>query len=153
MAKPISASSLPPAPTMPPMSAALSRSYATSLPVVLQTMKSNWISSATKGHSVHWSFKRSFSEEVIQFIEAKEAGKRSTGRLQEAQSLNAARSQYRQAKQEGLKSQHSTNKETCHYCGQNGHGKHAPKSIRKNACPAYGKTCGHCGRPNHIEAV
>ncbi len=92
-------------------------------------------------------------EEVIQFIEAKEAGKRSAGRLQEAQSLNAARSEYRKAKQDGLKSQHPTNKETCYYCGQNGHGKRAPKSIRKNSCPAYGKTCGHCGRPNHIEAV
>jgi hypothetical protein len=32
-------------------------------------------------------------EEVIQFIEAKEAGKRSAGRLQEAQSLNATQSQ------------------------------------------------------------
>ena len=92
-------------------------------------------------------------EEVIQFIEAKEAGKRSAGRLQEAQSLNAARSEYRKAKQDGLKSQHPTNKETCYYRGQNSHGKRAPKSIRKNACPAYGKTCGHCGRPNHIEAV
>jgi hypothetical protein len=33
------------------------------------------------------------------------------------------------------------------------HGKRASKSIRKNACPAYGKTYGHCGRPNHIETV
>ncbi|CAB4033724.1 Transposon Ty3-I Gag-Pol poly [Paramuricea clavata] len=92
-------------------------------------------------------------EEVIQFIEGKEAGKRSAGRLQEAQSLNATPSQYYEAKRDGLKSQHLTTKDTCYYCGQNGHGKRASKSIRKHSCPAYGKTCGHCGRPNHIETV
>ena len=67
--------------------------------------------------------------------------------------MNATRSQYYKAKRDGLKSQHLTTKETCYYCGQNGHGKRASKSIRKNACPAYGKTYGHCGRPNHIETV
>ena len=92
-------------------------------------------------------------DEVIQFIEAKEAGKRSAGRLQGTQSINATHSQYRKSKQDGLKSQRSTHKDTCSYCGQHGHGKRAPTSIRRNTCPAYGKTCGHCGRPNHIEAV
>jgi hypothetical protein len=41
----------------------------------------------------------------------------------------------------------------CHYCGQYGHGKRAPPTIRKTTCPAFGKTCGHCGRPNHFDAV
>ena len=78
-------------------------------------------------------------DEVIQFIEAKEAGKRSAGRLQGTQSINATHSQYRKSKQDRLKSQRSTHKDTCSYCGQHGHGKRAPTSIRRNTCPAYGK--------------
>jgi hypothetical protein len=42
-------------------------------------------------------------EDVFQFIEAKEAGKRSAGRLLEAQTTNATRSQYRRTKQEEMK--------------------------------------------------
>ena len=42
-------------------------------------------------------------EEVFQFMEAKEAGKRSAGRLLETQGADATRSQYRHGKQEDLK--------------------------------------------------
>jgi hypothetical protein len=92
-------------------------------------------------------------EEVFQFIEAKDAGKRSAGRLLEAQTANAARSQYRRTKQEEMKNPQPDNGDKCHYCGQYGHGNRAPPTIRKTACPAFEKTCGHCGRPNHLAAV
>ena len=92
-------------------------------------------------------------EEVLQFIEAKEAGKRSAGRLLEAQTTNAARSQYRRGKQEELKTNRIDKRATCDYCGQQGHGKHAPSMTRKTACSAYGKMCGQCGRPHHLAAV
>ena len=46
-------------------------------------------------------------EEVFQFIEAKEAGKRSPGRLLETQGADATRSQYRRGKQEDLKNNNS----------------------------------------------
>ena len=93
-------------------------------------------------------------EEVFQFIEAKEAGKQSAGRLLETQTTaNATRSQYRHVKQEELKPHHPDKRDICHYCGQHGHGKRAPSIIRKNACPAYGKMCGHCGRPHHPDTV
>ena len=47
-------------------------------------------------------------EEVFQFIEAKEAGKRSAGRLLETQGADATRSQYRHGKQEDLKEQQNS---------------------------------------------
>ena len=93
-------------------------------------------------------------EEVFQFIEAKEDGKRSAGRLLENQGSDAARSQYRRSKQEELKNRKFDNKnELCSYCGKRGHGKSAPPKTRKSDRPAYGKTCDHCGRANHFEAV
>jgi hypothetical protein len=73
-------------------------------------------------------------EDVFQFIEAKEAGKRSAGRLLEAQTANAARSQYRRTKQEEMKNRQPEKGDKCHYCGQYGHGKRAPPTIRKTTC-------------------
>ena len=94
-------------------------------------------------------------EEVFQFIEAKEAGKRSAGHLVDSQGLDAARSSYRRAKLEDTKppSKPDNKNETCSYCGKQGHGKNAGPRIRKNECPAYGKACDACGRQNHFEAV
>ena len=54
------------------------------------------------------------SKEVIQFIEAKESGKRSAGQLLEAQATNATRSQYRKSKQEDLR-QPTKQGDTCYY--------------------------------------
>ncbi|KAK3754450.1 hypothetical protein QZH41_009233, partial [Actinostola sp. cb2023] len=69
-------------------------------------------------------------EEVLQFVEAKESGKRSAGRLLQTQGAEAARSQYRSTKQMELKNR-----------------------LEKSECPAYGKTCDHCGRANHFAAI
>ena len=93
-------------------------------------------------------------DELFQFIEAKEASKRSAGLLLESQGADANRSQYRPGKQEDLKNNkiHYKNK-TCSYCRKRGHGKNFPSKTKKNDCPAYGKTCAHCGRPNHFETV
>ena len=56
-------------------------------------------------------------EEVFQFIEAKEAGKRSAGRLLETQGADTTCSQYRHGKQEDFKNNKIHNKnETCSYC-------------------------------------
>eukprot|EP00794_Sanderia_malayensis_P002921 gene2921-3373_t len=90
-------------------------------------------------------------EEVMKFVEAKEAGKRSAHRLVET---CAARSLYKHGKQETLrhtKTQFATKE--CTYCGQAGHGKNAPPHKRRNACPAYGKLCTSCSRSNHFASV
>ena len=39
------------------------------------------------------------------------------------------------------------------YCGQRGHGKNAPSTVRRAECPAYGEPCGHCGKQNHFANV
>ncbi|KAK3731603.1 hypothetical protein QZH41_004849 [Actinostola sp. cb2023] len=94
-------------------------------------------------------------EEVLQFVEAKESGKRSAGRLLQTQGAEAARSQYRSTKQMELKNRRPDNHkpDPCHYCGKHGHGNNSPIRIRKSECTAYGKTCDHCGRANHFAAV
>lgn len=51
-------------------------------------------------------------EEVFQFVEAKEAGKRSAGRLSETQGINSSRSQYRRNKQEDLKTRKQEDSKT-----------------------------------------
>jgi len=87
-------------------------------------------------------------EEVFQFVETKEAGKRSASRLLDAHSVEAA-SSYRRAKQTPSKD----NQEACSYCGKRGHGKKSVAQIRKTQCPAYGHRCELCYRDNHFESV
>ena len=116
-------------------------------------------------------------EEVFSFVESKEAGKRSASKLLHVQGAHATRSSsYRQASRRpsdpaqakrpnnqpltkhpparGPVPPHSlTSEESCSYCGRRGHGKKAPPSIRKTACPAFGRTCTQCSKPHHFRAV
>lgn len=63
-------------------------------------------------------------ETVINYIEAKEAGKRSAGRLQDSPHLASAISQYRHQQKSQLRDRftNSRDNEPCHYCGLRGHG-------------------------------
>ncbi|XP_071478837.1 uncharacterized protein [Diadema antillarum] len=88
-------------------------------------------------------------EEVFQFIEAKEAGKRSASSLLDSHTVEAASSSYRKAKQAHPKER----QELCAYCGKKGHGRSAPTRVRKSQCPAYGHKCGHCDKFHHVEDV
>ncbi len=92
-------------------------------------------------------------EEVLQFIEAKESGKRSAGRLLQMQGAEATRSQYCNTKHSDLRNRRTEKTETCLYCGKQGHGHKAPPKTRKQECPAYGNICQLCGRANHLEAT
>ena len=98
-------------------------------------------------------------EEVLQLVEAKEAGKRSAGCLLQSQGAEAIRSQYRKTKQDdvrhnaGRADSQKDKHEPCSYCGQRGHGKSAPTKVRKTECPAYGESCGHCGKQTHLATV
>jgi hypothetical protein len=97
-------------------------------------------------------------EEVIQFVERKESGKRSAGQLLQSQGADSTRSQYRRGKNEArntpiVQQPTQDQNDCCSYCGKHGHGKNAPPKIRKNTCPAYGQTCEHCGRLNHFKNV
>jgi len=92
-------------------------------------------------------------EEVIRFIEAKESGKRSATHLLTTQTANAARSSLYKRGKNATTSAPPHNNDLCTYCGRQGHGKQAPPNIRKKSCTAFGHTCGHCGKNNHLETV
>ena len=86
-------------------------------------------------------------EEIVQFVENKETGKRSADRY---------------FRNKGLKPlvvhTKSPTKPTkpaapCNYCGTCGNGQNAPPRIRRNTCSAYGHTCESCGKPNHYQDV
>ena len=84
-------------------------------------------------------------EDVFQFVEAKEAGKRSASRLLDSHAVDAARSTYKMSKQATKKD----SSDPCGYCGNAGHGKSAPSRIRRSQCPAYGHFCANCDRYHH----
>ena len=42
---------------------------------------------------------------------------------------------------------------TCNYCGRSGHGTASRTAIRRQQCPAFGKTCQSCGRQNHYSQL
>ena len=80
-------------------------------------------------------------EEVFQFVEAQEAGKRSASRLLDSHAVEAA-SSYMKNK--------NNRSDTCGYCGKTGHGRSAPARIRRNECPAYGNICELCNINHHL---
>ena len=86
-------------------------------------------------------------EEVFQFVEAKEAGKRSASRLLDSHAVGAATS-YKKQQQSSRDTQ-----EACSYCGKRGHGKKRTAQERKTQCPAYGHRCAQCRREHHFESV
>ena len=91
-------------------------------------------------------------EEVFQFVEAKEAGKRSASKLMDTQGADSASSSYRRNKNvnrsKSAKSKAEA-REVCSYCGKTGHGVRAPPHVRQKECMAYGQTCSKCSLRNH----
>lgn len=93
-------------------------------------------------------------EHVFHFVEAKEAGKRSASRLLHSQGIEPIRSTYRRNNAQNYAERNPTDdKSPCSYCGNTGHGIRAPAESRKTTCPAYGKICNHCKKPNHFQSV
>ena len=92
-------------------------------------------------------------EEVLKFIEAKEAGKRSASRLLHTQNVDAARSSYRKDKSSAFKSKPEHSNDHCIYCGKQGHGKRSLPRVRQRQCPAYGHRCKHCSREHHFDQM
>ena len=90
-------------------------------------------------------------EQVLRFVEAKEAGKRSASRLSLPHATDAvAGSSYRCQKITAVKGPPPKDQEVCTYSGSKGYGKIAPTSIRRKDCPAFGTVCGHCSRDHHF---
>ena len=91
-------------------------------------------------------------EEVFQFVEAKESGKRSASTLLDSHAVDVASSSYRKAKNAQQRDIRDKNI-PCSYCGTKGHGKSAPGRQRRLECPAYGHKCELCNRDHHMESV
>ena len=89
-------------------------------------------------------------EEVLRFVEAKEAGKRSASRLmsEPQSSADAMRSSYKKNPPDGYKVDPN---DICSYCGKTGHGKRMSSRIRSKKCPAFIHTCRHCDREHHFD--
>ena len=91
-------------------------------------------------------------ENVFQFIEKQESGKRSASQLFNTQTQGAAAAQNSYLKEKGAAIANKTDEagrksdESCGICGERGHGKNAPIGLRRKVCPAFGHTCGHCGK-------
>ena len=93
-------------------------------------------------------------EEVLKFVEAKEAGKRSASRLLLPHAVDAAAgSSYRHQKKAAARGTPPKDQEPCTYCGSKGHGRSAPTRVRRKECPAFGVVCNHCNRNNHFEKM
>ena len=95
-------------------------------------------------------------KDMIEYIEAKESGKRSASRLLDPQSTDAISSSYRRGKPQDVRARAGARAEkpkvkaegTCIYCGEAGHGKMPQWRTRRDKCPGYRKTCRKCGRQN-----
>ena len=93
-------------------------------------------------------------KDIIEYIEAKEPGKRSTSRLLDPQSTDAISSSYRHGKQQDVRNRGGARpgkpkakpKEVCINCGQLGHSKTPPWHTRGTECSADGEKCQTCGR-------
>jgi len=92
-------------------------------------------------------------EEVFQFVEKKEAGRRSANRLMESQGVQSMSSQYKKQQRLDHKETSINKSDPCTYCGKRGHGKSSPVHIRKQHCSAYDTTCEFCKKLHHFDNV
>ena len=96
-------------------------------------------------------------EDMLQFVEAKEAGKRSASRLLDTHTtdatsdmVNATSSSYQRNKRLYVK---VDQKGLCTYCGKAGHGERSLARFRKTDCPAYSHKSQLCSKDHHFESV
>ena len=94
---------------------------------------------------------------TIRFIEAKESGKPSTGRINPLpqmstpSSINAVSSTYRQMERKHLAGQNRPHQRKYSYCGRDGHG--IQKQDRVNHCLTYGHIWTNCNIQHHFDNV
>ena len=90
-------------------------------------------------------------DQVLQFVQAKEAGKQDSSHLTEAGGGLCRISDFQRIKSappSPLPAGGRTRKmeDKCSWCGQTGHGALITEEERKQKCRAFGKTCRTCGK-------
>ena len=100
---------------------------------------------------------------ITKYVEALETGKRSTGLLSQAGSLNRI-SDYKRGRSNTLPSRvHAPNQTVenqtdpppgrCGWCGKTGHGAKPSKETRQKECRAFSATCRKCSGVGHFATV
>ena len=96
-------------------------------------------------------------ENVIKYIEAKEAGKRSASRLQQHAETAATSTYNRNKKLQAITSIPGTSNRKqdvkCILCGKGGHGFSSRLWQRRKQGPAFSDECKICNKLNHFEGV
>ena len=92
-------------------------------------------------------------EEVLQFVEKKEAEKRLANHLLESERVEGFISQYRKNQQLNNKEMVINKSVPCSFCGKRGHGKNSSSRIRQQHCQAYNTTCNFRSKLHHFEPV
>ena len=101
-------------------------------------------------------------EQMINFIEAKEGGKRSASQVTSTVRTFAVRSTYKRDVNRAVKTHNqSTRSENsniryrsgfCGWCGKKGHEKY-DLETRRRLCPAFDHSCKKCGRHGHYDSL
>ena len=92
---------------------------------------------------------------TLKFVEAKEAGKRSSNLLTSAGGLNKISEFQRkkfEEKAKGAKAD-TTDHRKCGWCGQTGHGGRANMQVRKDKCKSFNHTCEVCSAVGHFGSM
>ena len=91
---------------------------------------------------------------TLKFVEAKEAGKRSSNLLSSAGGLNKmSEFQKRKYDQKTKADADCPDQRKCGWCGQTGHGARASRQIRKDKCKAFNQVCDVCSATGHFSAM
>ena len=94
-------------------------------------------------------------ETTLKYVEAKEAGKRSSNILSSAAGINRiaiSKENKSGGKESSLKTQGPDNRK-CGWCGQLGHGARAPTQIRREKCKSFNHTCEICSAVGHFGSM
>ena len=93
-------------------------------------------------------------EQILRFIEAREAGKRSATQLLLPHATHTiVGSSYKRQKRDAAEQSSSKHEDPCSYCGKRGHGRNAHAWLRRKECSAYGTTYNHYNKSHHFESV
>ena len=92
---------------------------------------------------------------TLKFVEAKEAGKRSSNLLTTAGGLNKM-SEFQKQKFDNKVQQDKppiSDNRKCGWCGQTGHGGRASMQVRKEKCKSFKHTCEVCSAVGHYGSI
>ena len=93
---------------------------------------------------------------TLKFIEAKEAGKRSSTMLTEAGGISKI-SEFQRRKLEAKNGDKTSGmvieNKKCGWCGMSGHGSRSSRQVRKEKCKAYNHICETCSSVGHYGSM